>query len=216
MMKRISTLLLLVALILTITINHTSLTHAFQFDLPARDFKCFREELIDNFDVYGEYDVGPGHSQKIDFRVIDNKGDLLVDRRNVKSGDFSFKTKEGGEHSFCFFNRLSSGTSYHQGLSRRISFDVLTGTETFDYEQLARKEHLKPVEVNLRMMEDIVKSVHSEYVYFRQRETGMRGLTDSTNSRITYIGLFSLFLMISFAVGQVYYLKNFFVKKKLI
>ena len=98
---------ILLAILVVLT---TSMINGFQFDIAARDFKCFREELIDNFDVYGEYDVGPGHNQKIDFRVIDPKGDLLVDRRNVKSGDFSFKTKEGGEHSFCFFNRLSSGT----------------------------------------------------------------------------------------------------------
>ncbi len=102
-MKKVIGILILCLLKLLLMVD------AFQFDLPARDFKCFREELVDNFDVYGEYDVGPGHSQKIDFRVIDSKGDLLVDRRNVKSGDFSFKTKEGGEHSFCFFNRLSAG-----------------------------------------------------------------------------------------------------------
>jgi hypothetical protein len=209
-MKKVIGILILCLLKLLLMVD------AFQFDLPARDFKCFREELVDNFDVYGEYDVGPGHSQKIDFRVIDSKGDLLVDRRNVKSGDFSFKTKEGGEHSFCFFNRLSAGAPYHQGLSRRISFDVLTGSETFDYEQLARKEHLKPVEVNLRMMEDIVKGIHAEYVYFRNRESGMRGLTESTNWRITYIGLLSIFLMFGLAAGQIYYLRTFFIKKKLI
>jgi hypothetical protein len=41
----------------------------FQFDLEARDFKCFRDELVTNFDVYGEYEVQPGYSQIIDFRV---------------------------------------------------------------------------------------------------------------------------------------------------
>ena len=110
----------------------------------------------------------------------------------------------------------TTGATYHQGLARRISFDVLTGTETFDYEQLARKEHLKPVEINLRMMEDIVKSIHAEYVYYRNREVGMRGLTESTNSRITYIGLLSVFFMLAFSAGQIYYLRTFFVKKKLI
>jgi len=31
------------------------------------------------------------------------------------------------------------------------------GRESVDYSQLARKQHLKPVEVNLRIMEDVVR-----------------------------------------------------------
>jgi p24 family protein delta-1 len=39
------------------------------------------------------------------------------------------------------------------------------GTETNDYEKIAKEEHLKPIEINLRMMEDIVKSIHEEVKY---------------------------------------------------
>lgn len=101
-------------------------------------------------------------------------------------------------------------------MQRRISFDILTGTETFDYESLARKEHLKPVEVNLRMMEDIVKSIHNEYVYFHHREGSMRTTNDSTDSRLTFLGAFSIIFMIGFAVAQVFYLKNYFISKKVV
>ena len=59
----------------------------------------------------------------------------------------------------------------------RITFNILTGTETFDYASVARKEHLKPVEINLRMMEDIVRQIHSEYIYFKDREAAMRYTT---------------------------------------
>ncbi|KAL9641454.1 hypothetical protein ABK040_013379 [Willaertia magna] len=190
--------------------------HAFQFDLKARDYTCFNEEIVTNFDVYGEYEVGSGHSQKVDFRVSDSTGNIILERKNIKKGDFSFVAKEGGEYAFCFYNRLSSKASYHEGLRRRITFDVLTGTDTFDYEQLARKEHLKPIEVNLRMMEDIVHNIYAEYVYFREREGEMRQTTESTNNRITYLGIFFLLFMASFAAGQVYYLRSYFIKKKLI
>ncbi len=139
-----------------------------------------------------------------------------MDRRNIRKGDFSLVAKEGGEYSFCFYNRLTPGATYYPGLKRRITFDVLSGTDTFDYEQLARKEHLKPVEVNLRMMEDIVKSIHAEYVYFRHRESDMRQTNESTNARISWLGTLSTLVMIAFALGQVFYLKNYFIKKKLI
>ena len=192
------------------------LAYGFQFDLKARDYVCFREDIVTNFDVYGEYNIGPGYSQKIDFRVTDSKGSVVLERKNIKKGDFSMIAKEGGEYSFCFYNRLSSKATYHDGLRRRITFDILTGTDTYDYEQLARKEHLKPIEVNLRMMEDIVHSIYAEYVYFRQRETAMRGTTETINQRITYLGVFFFIFMASFAAGQLYYLRSYFIKKKLI
>ncbi|KAG2392685.1 hypothetical protein C9374_011410 [Naegleria lovaniensis] len=189
---------------------------AFQFDLKARDYVCFREEIVTNFDVYGEYQVGAGYSQKVDFRVTDSRGNVVLERKNIKKGDFSLVAKEGGEYSFCFYNRLSSKATYHEGLRRRITFDVLTGTDTYDYEQLARKEHLKPIEVNLRMMEDIVHSIYAEYVYFREREGAMRRTTETINQRITYLGVFFFVFMAAFAFGQLYYLRSYFIKKKLI
>lgn len=33
----------------------------------------------------------------------------------------------------------------------------MAGQESIDYSQVARKEHLKPVEINLRIMEDVVR-----------------------------------------------------------
>lgn len=44
-------------------------TAAFEFDLDARSYKCFREELPTNFDVYGEIEAFHGYGQTIDFRV---------------------------------------------------------------------------------------------------------------------------------------------------
>lgn len=41
----------------------------FMFDLDARTFKCFKEELPNNFDVYGEFEAYAGAMQVIDFRV---------------------------------------------------------------------------------------------------------------------------------------------------
>lgn len=42
-------------------------------------------------------------------QVTDMHGRIVVDRINLDKGDFSFSAKEGGEYSFCFYNRLSEG-----------------------------------------------------------------------------------------------------------
>lgn len=51
----------------------------------------------------------PGINQVVDFRVTDSQGKVLLDRKELSKGDFSFVTKEGGEYTFCFFNRLVPG-----------------------------------------------------------------------------------------------------------
>ncbi len=85
------------------------LLHSFQFDIDARTYKCFREELPTNFDVYGEYSAYTAHGQIIDLRITDPSGRVVVDRKDIAIGDFNFIAKDGGEYSFCFFNRVSPG-----------------------------------------------------------------------------------------------------------
>ena len=62
------------------------------------------------------------------------------------------------------------------------SAPLLTGHEAKDYDRLARKEHLKPIEVMLRMMEDGVSDVYHTYHYFKDREAEMR---DSSGVHLT-------------------------------
>ena len=84
-------------------------SNAFSFDLETRNYKCFTDELPTNFDVFGEYSVDAGFSQYVDFRVTDSKGHVVLDRKDVANGDFSFVAREGGDYSFCWYNRLTPG-----------------------------------------------------------------------------------------------------------
>ncbi len=46
-------------------------------------------------------------------------------------------------------------------MHRTVKFDLLVGQESVDYTKVARREHLKPVEINLRIMEDVVKQTRA-------------------------------------------------------
>lgn len=149
-------------------------------------------------DVYGEYEALPGFKQIVDFRVTDADGNLIVERADVYKGDFSFiSSPQGGTYTFCFFNRQSQGSDFYEDLKRRIAFDVLTGTETVDYHQIAKKEHLKPMEVNLKMMEDIIKQVYHEYKFFSDREQRFRKTSDSTEWRLNVLSVFAIVIFIT-------------------
>lgn len=54
------------------------------------------------------------------------------------------------------------------------------GVEAKNYEDLAKAEKLKPLEVELRRLEDLSESIVQDFAYMRQREEEMR----STNGTI--------------------------------
>lgn len=57
---------------------------------------------------------------------------------------------------------------------RRVEFTVKSGVEANDYSAVARKEHLEPLEIELRRLEDSVYEIHKEFLYQREREETMR------------------------------------------
>lgn len=91
-----------------------------------------------------------------------------------------------------------------------------TGVEAKDYSEVAKREHLKPVEIELRKMEDAVAEIHAEMLSMRDREHKMRDTNEETNSRVLWFSLFSIIILIGMGMWQVYYLRNFFKSKKLI
>eukprot|EP01006_Ploeotia_vitrea_P051283 TRINITY_DN67544_c3_g2_i1.p1 TRINITY_DN67544_c3_g2~~TRINITY_DN67544_c3_g2_i1.p1 ORF type:complete len:206 (-),score=23.72 TRINITY_DN67544_c3_g2_i1:565-1182(-) len=192
------------------------LASCFFFDLEATSYKCLAEELPESYNVVGSFEALPGYSQIINVRVTDPDGKLIQEEKGVDKGEFNFVTSRSGDHNFCFYNRLVPGVRYTQGLRRRIDFQLATGNQAVDYEEVATKEHLKPVEVNLRIMEDTVKQIHTEYFYFKSREAEMRETNDATNSRALWITLINVAVFFAFASWQVLHLKRFFIQKKLI
>ncbi len=48
------------------------------------------------------------------------------------------------------------------------------GIEAKNYEELAKAEKLKPLEVELRRLEDLSESIVQDFAYMRQREEEMR------------------------------------------
>jgi hypothetical protein len=48
---------------------------------------------------------------------------------------------------------------------RRVGFDFVSGADAKDWGEVAKNEHLKPVELELRKLEDRVENVHKEMLY---------------------------------------------------
>lgn len=58
--------------------------------------------------------------------------------------------------------------------------------------------------------------VYSEMLLLQQREQEMRDISEQTNSRVAWLSFMSLAVCVGAASWQVWYLKKFFQRKKLL
>jgi hypothetical protein len=75
---------------------------------------------------------------------------------------------------------------------------------------------LKPLELELRRLEDLTESIVNDFALMKKREEEMRDTNESTNSRVLYFSVFSMVCLIFLATWQVLYLKKYFKKQRLI
>ena len=90
------------------------------------------------------------------------------------------------------------------------------GVDSKDYKDTIETEQLKPLEAQLRRLEDLSNEIVQDFAYMRKREEEMRDTNESTNSRVLYFSVFSMVCLLSLAVWQLFYLRRYFKAKKLI
>ena len=186
------------------------------FDLGARSYKCFTEELPNEYEVSGSFNAMPGYNQFVDFRITNPEGASVVTEHGTNRGDFNFITDSSGDYHFCFYNRLVSGTRFDDNLYRTIRFETRLGADAKSYEDIVTKDHLKPLELELRIMEDSIKSISNEYIYFKEREAEMRKISEKLNRRSAWITFLTFLFVAFFSWWQVKRTKKFLRAKWLI
>lgn len=82
--------------------------------------------------------------------------------------------------------------------------------------QLAKVEKLKPLEIELKRLEDLSQDIVTDFAYMKAREEEMRNTNESTNSKVLYFSVFSMCCLLGLAIWQVLYLRRYFKAKKLI
>ncbi|KAM5138648.1 transmembrane emp24 domain-containing protein 10 [Mantella aurantiaca] len=187
---------------------------AISFYLPAESKKCLKEEIHKDVLVTGEYEVAEQPGIITHLRVTDSIGHILYSKEDAKKGKFAFTTDDYEVYEVCFESIDSSGSM--RTPDQLILLDVKHGVEAKNYEDLAKAEKLKPLEVSLRRLEDLSQSIIKDFTYMKKREEEMSDTNESTSQRVLYFSMFSMFCLVSLATWQVFYLRKFFKSKKLI
>ncbi len=99
---------------------------------------------------------------------------------------------------------------------KTVKLTFSTGAEARNNAGGARKKNLKPLEQQVKHLEEVIAGVRADEVLLAERQEKMRKVNDSTASRVLWLNIFSLIILVSVSVVQIWYLKRYFKQKKLV
>ncbi|XP_072930179.1 transmembrane emp24 domain-containing protein bai [Epargyreus clarus] len=175
--------------------------------------KCLKEELHANVLVAGEYDVTEAAGQRVDYVVRDSKGHILAQKDGISKGKFTFVTETYDTFEVCFISKVPPE---RRGVTQDIMLDIKIGIEAKNYEGIGEAAKLKPMELELKRLEDLSEAIVQDFTMMRKREEEMRDTNESTNNRVLFFSVFSMVCLMGLATWQVLYLRRYFKAKKLI
>nr|XP_043629381.1 transmembrane emp24 domain-containing protein p24delta3-like [Erigeron canadensis] len=204
--------LILILFIITVMVEKSE---SVWMNLPKSGSKCVTEEIHNNVVVVGDYVViSDDHlhpTPTISAKVTSPYGNILHHKENITHGQFAFTSSEAGLYLTCFWPDRPN-----EGGALSVNIDWKMGIAAKDWDSVARKEKIEGVELELRKLEGAVEAIHDNLLYLKNRESIMRGVSETTNSRVAWYSILSLGICIFASCAQLWYLTRFFQKKKLI
>ncbi|KAJ1268810.1 hypothetical protein BS78_07G162400 [Paspalum vaginatum] len=183
-------------------------------ELATTATKCLSEEIQSNVVVMADYSIlfeeHPLRPQ-VSAKVTSPYGDVLHRSDKVSHGQFAFTTAESGVYLACFW-----AESLEQGMVINLNLDWRIGVAAKDWDSIAKKEKLDGVLLELVKLKEAAVAIHENLLRLISKEAGMRDASERTQVKITWLSLMSLAVCITVSVLQLWYLKKFFRKKKLI
>ncbi|CAL9732076.1 endoplasmic reticulum vesicle protein 25 [Monosporozyma unispora] len=192
---------------------------ALHLDVPATsrsDPICIRDFVNEGqlvvINVNSDGSIGDG--QTLNLYVRDSNGNEFRNKKDF-AGEIkvAFTAPSTSSFDVCFEN-----IAQFQGrsLARSVELDVEIGSEARDWNMISANEKLKPVEVELRKIEELTDEIVDELAYLKNREEKLRDTNESTNSRVRNFSVLIIIILSCLGAWQVNYLRNFFKAKHII
>ncbi|CAI9109744.1 OLC1v1009621C1 [Oldenlandia corymbosa var. corymbosa] len=211
---------MMTAMWLLIIISWVPEVKSIRFEVASGGKKCILEDIKTNAMTIGRFSVvnpNPGSPMpdhhKVTVRVTSSKGSTYHTTNQVESGTFAFTAYEGGDYKACFWVNHR-----RPAIVLTIELDWKSGVAAGDGQvhKLATKGQVEAMESELNNMYDLVIMIHDEIFNLREREEEMQALNRSTNSNMAVFSFLSLLVCLSVAGLQLWHLKTFFERKKLL
>ncbi|XP_020496538.1 transmembrane emp24 domain-containing protein 1a [Labrus bergylta] len=187
---------------------------AFTFLLPAGSTECFYQTAENNCSMHIEYQVIAGSGLDVGFSIISPSGYRLVSDFRRSDGLHMVHPTDDGDYRLCFDNSFSKLSE------KMVFFEVIinnqnnAGGAQDEWADVARTESLD------YRLEDIRASMDSVYQHLersrqlqamlRAFETRDRYLLEDNLWRVSFWSCFSMLVMLTVAVSQIYTLRRLF------
>ncbi|KAJ4145978.1 hypothetical protein LMH87_004809 [Akanthomyces muscarius] len=198
---------------------------ALKFELPAhtggeshRKERCIRNFVNRDTMVAVKSIVGghKGDGMVVNIHIRDALGNEYGRPRDVVGENrVVFTSHSDASFDVCYEN-LFSGSHRPSPSIREIELDVEIGADARDWSAVQANEKLKPVEADLRRIEEMTGEIVREMEYLRSREQKLRDTNESTNTRVKWFGVGTTWLLIGLWAWQIMYLRAYFRSKHLI
>lgn len=160
---------------------------------------CFHEKLQKGTKIKFTFEVLDGGSLDIDLTIKDPTNYIIHSEQRQSSGRYTIEANQDGQHTYCFSNKMSTVAT------KIVMFNVELNEvkKESDHEQ----DRLQNMVTELS---GLVTGVKHEMDFLAARDTIHRRINEVTNGRVTMWSFIEVCLTLIVAVGQTYFIKQFF------
>ncbi|KAG8339233.1 putative emp24 gp25L p24 family GOLD [Trypanosoma vivax] len=179
--------------------------------IPARRELCFFEEVSGpDVKMFLHYSVTSGGALDIDTTIRAHDDSIVWLSQRDKEGRILFKSRAAGRYNFCFSNKMSSVTGKVVTFSIIVDRDEATGTGKVSATEPDPIEHsIMTLRRGLREVQDVQR-------YLRLRERVHRATSEVANTRVVIWSTIEILAILSMSLGNVWYLRRIFNKRRVV
>ncbi|XP_039042798.1 transmembrane emp24 domain-containing protein p24beta3-like [Hibiscus syriacus] len=139
----------------------------------------------------------------IDFIVTSPGGNIIHSLKGTAGDKFEFSAQRSGMYKFCFHNAYTTPET--------VAFHIHIGHIPSE-QDLAKDEHLNPINVKIAKLREALESVTAEQKYLKARDTLHRHTNESTRKSVIGYTVGEYILLVAASVLQVFYIRRLFSK----
>ncbi|MCJ1483474.1 vesicle coat component, partial [Schaereria dolodes] len=180
--------------------------HSPKYERCIRNFVAKDTLVVVTATVSGQ----KGDGQVVNMHIKDAVGNEYAKPKDIAGETrMAFTSHADAAFDVCFENMLVS-TKTVMNPSRHIELDIDIGADARDWSAIQAQEKLKPVEVELKRIEELVGEIVVEMDYLRTREQKLRDTNESTNERVKWFAFGTMGMLVGLGAWQVVYLRAYF------
>eukprot|EP00049_Salpingoeca_infusionum_P004310 m.77143 g.77143 ORF g.77143 m.77143 type:complete len:210 (-) comp12503_c0_seq1:1767-2396(-) len=187
---------------------------AISFGMSGTSTKCLHEDVEKDVLMVGEYQITGTDNVVVTIKISDSQGHPVYRREDAEKGKFAFTSDDYDVFQICFYTEVQETGNPNSKVE--ISLDIKIGAEARNYEELGKAEKLKPMELQLRRLEDLSEAIVKSFATMREREHAHRDTNESTSEKMLHFSIFSMVCLLGLAGWQVWYLRRYFQRKKIL